>query len=135
MAINYLAILVSSITVTIVGALWYGPLFGKVWIKLMGWSTEKVESAKKKNMTKPLITNFIATLVMITILALALDFTKTILLKDALLLTFFIWLGFVATVSLNGVLWEGKPFSLYVLNNAHILVSLIITTLILNSWP
>ena len=32
----------------IVGSIWYGPLFGKIWIKLSDVSHEQLESVKKK---------------------------------------------------------------------------------------
>lgn len=34
--VNYLAILVAAVLSMVLGFLWYGPLFGKEWTKLMG---------------------------------------------------------------------------------------------------
>ena len=47
---------------------------------------------------------------------------------------FWIWLGFIATVTLGGVLWEGKPWNLYLLNAAYWLVALLLTGGILAMW-
>ncbi|HLD39833.1 MAG TPA: DUF1761 family protein, partial [Candidatus Nanoarchaeia archaeon] len=33
---NYLAVLVAAIAAYVVGFLWYGPVFGKKWMALMG---------------------------------------------------------------------------------------------------
>ena len=35
--INYLAVLAAAVSNMVLGFLWYGPLFGKTWSKLMGW--------------------------------------------------------------------------------------------------
>lgn len=37
---NYLAILIGAIAAFIVGSLWYGPLFGKKWMKLNNFTNE-----------------------------------------------------------------------------------------------
>ena len=38
---------------------------------------------------------------------------------EGALLGIMVWLGFVATMTIGGVLWEGKPMKLYFLNNAY----------------
>lgn len=38
--INWLAVLAASLVGFIIGAIWYGPLFGKAWMKIVGL-TEK----------------------------------------------------------------------------------------------
>ncbi|MBK6498787.1 MAG: DUF1761 domain-containing protein [Saprospiraceae bacterium] len=42
MTFNWLAILGSGLVPMAVGALWYGPLFGKVWMKEADMSLEKI---------------------------------------------------------------------------------------------
>jgi hypothetical protein len=45
--INYLAILASGIIMMVLGYLWYGPLFGKPWMKLAGITKSDMEKSKK----------------------------------------------------------------------------------------
>ena len=40
MDMNFLAILVAALTTVVVGFLWYGPLFGKVWSSENGFTNE-----------------------------------------------------------------------------------------------
>ena len=47
---------------------------------------------------------------------------------------FWIWLGFLATTMINVVLWENKPFTLYLLQAAHYLVGLALMGGILAVW-
>ena len=49
MEMNFLAILVASLSTLVVGFLWYGPLFGKTWMKENGFNEEEL---KKGNLLK-----------------------------------------------------------------------------------
>ena len=48
--INYVAVLVAAVANMILGSLWFGPIFGKMWVKASGMTREKMEEAKKKGM-------------------------------------------------------------------------------------
>ncbi|MHC1737664.1 MAG: DUF1761 domain-containing protein [Ignavibacteriaceae bacterium] len=58
--INYLAVIVSAILSFVIGSLWYGPLFGKIWLKEIGLDPKELEQA---NMFKIFGTAFILTLI------------------------------------------------------------------------
>lgn len=49
MEINFLAIIVASFSTLLVGFVWYGPLFGKIWMKENGFVEEEL---KQGNMLK-----------------------------------------------------------------------------------
>ena len=53
---------------------------------------------------------------------------------DAVQLAFWIWLGFIVTTLLNGVLWEKRTVKLYLFNIVYHLVSLCVMALILGLW-
>ena len=42
---NFLPLLVAALVPTVIGFLWYGPLFGKPWMKSTGMTEEKMKSA------------------------------------------------------------------------------------------
>lgn len=44
-AINWLAVVVAAIAFFALGALWYGPLFGKAWQRGVGLTDEEIKSA------------------------------------------------------------------------------------------
>lgn len=44
-AINWLAVVVAAVAFFALGALWYGPLFGKKWQKEVGLSDDEIKSA------------------------------------------------------------------------------------------
>lgn len=131
---NFLAVLVAAIAGTVVGFLWYGPLFGKPWAEMMGFTPDKMTEAKKKGMTTAYTVNFIGALVMAYVLSRSLAERFIASSGPAIVLAFWIWLGFIAFVILGAVLWEGKPIKLYLINSIYYLVSLSVMAVILAAW-
>ena len=66
--VNLLAVLVAGIFPMIVGALWYGPLFGKRWLELMETTAEEIQE-KGFNPLKTYGVSFLLALVTAFILA------------------------------------------------------------------
>lgn len=132
--VNVLAVLVSGVVNMALGMFWYSPaLFGNTWIKLMGFTKAQMTAGRKKGMGKQMFFAFVATLAGIYILAQFLNLGKASTVKDALQIGALIW-SFVAVGSLSMVIWEGKPFKLYLINVGHILISILISSAILVSW-
>jgi len=131
---NFLAVLVAAVVATVVGMLWYGPLFGGPWSKMMGMTREKMDEAKKQGTVTKYIVNFIAAFVMAYVLAQSIDARPFLGILGGLVLSFWIWLGFIATVGLGMVLWEGKPMKLYWINTLYYLVSLCLMSMVLVAW-
>jgi len=132
--VNYLVILVSAIISFIIGALWYSLLFGKSWTKLMGFSAKDIEKTKKKSMAKTYLIGFVAQLILAYVLANFVIYADAKTFSEGIQVGFFIWLGFVATISLGMILWEKKSIKLYLINTGYWLISLIIQSMILSVW-
>lgn len=137
--INYLAVVIAAVASMVLGFLWYGPLFGKQWAKLMGWSEKDMATMKAKGgMGKLYFIQALGSLIMSYVLAHALIFagkyTNTSGISAGLMVGFFNWLGFIAPVTLGSVLWEGKSWKLWFLNNAYYLVTLSVMGVILSYW-
>ena len=131
--VNYWHAAVAAIAAFAVGALWYGPLFGKQWMKLSGITPQKMKSSKKSP-AKSMGIGFVLTVVTATILACVLAHVQAGTMAEALQIAFVIWLGFPMPVEAGSVIWEGKPFKLLVLNSLHSLVSLLIMAAIITAW-
>ena len=132
--INYLAVLVAAIINMGIGFLWYGPLFGKQWIQMMNFDKKKMAEAKRKGTGKTYAVAFISTLLMSYILAHFVRYTQAATIADGITAGVWLWLGFIATVQLSMVLWEGKPVKLYLINIAYYLVALSVMGAILAVW-
>src|SRR5262249_30889084 len=65
-ALNWLAIAVAVIAAFVFGFLWYGPLFGKTWAKLMGFDMSKKPDSKMmmRYMAFQLLATFLTTYVL-----------------------------------------------------------------------
>ena len=136
--INYSAVVVAAVSSMILGSVWFGPLFGKTWVALSGITPEKIEAARAKGMGKTMTIAFIGSLVMSYVLAHALVFASAYFkmggVTAGLMAGFWNWLGFIAPVTLGMVLWEGKPWKLWLLLNAYDFLSLLIMGVILAVW-
>ena len=136
--INYLAVLAAAVANMALGALWFGPIFGKAWVKASGMSDEKVAQAKSKSMAGNYALMFIGSLVMAYVLAHALVFGNTYLgtagISAGLTVGFWNWLGFVAPVTIGVVLWDGKPWKFWAITYLYNLVGLLIMGAILAVW-
>lgn len=136
--VNYLAIILSAVAAIVIGFIWYGPLFGQMWIKMMGWTKADIKKGQSKGMMMQYGVSAIGSLVMAYILANFLAFATAYTgirgLNAGIITGFGAWLGFIAPFSLNSVLWEGKSWNLWLLNNGYSLVTLLTMGTILALW-
>ena len=128
---NIVGILLAAVAANIIGFLWYGKLFGKQWISLMGFSDKDIKKAKSKGMRQTYFVNFIATVLMALVLHYFLIATPLSSIFDNVRIAILLWLGFCVTILLGSVLWEGKSVKLYLINVFYWFVSLIVMALIL----
>jgi hypothetical protein len=126
--VNYGAVLLAAIASMVVGALWYGPLLGKPWMKEMGLTKDKIEKEKKKGMSQAYGLMFLGSLVMAYVLSHTTAFASAYMgiegVPVGLSTGFWNWLGFVAPVTLGSVLWEGKSWKLWLINNGYYLITM-----------
>lgn len=132
--VNYVATLVAAIANMVLGAIWYGPLFGKLWMKEAG-KTKKDLDAAKKEMPKYYAVSFVGALVMAYVLAVFISFANVNTIALATIFGFLVWLGFVLTISLQPLLWEGKSQKLFLINNGYNFAALVIMAAIIAAWP
>ncbi len=130
--INYLAVFVGAVASLIIGGLWYGPLFGDTWMNLLGLSKESMQSSEKKNIAqRGYAISLLSSLVMAYTLALFSNIFRVTDITGAWQLSFWVWLGFVATTQLGPVLWLGKSFKLYLIDTVYYLVNIFVISIIL----
>jgi hypothetical protein len=86
-------------------------------------------------MTKAYLLMILGTLLLSYVLAHALVFaatyTKATGLAAGLMVGFWNWLGFIAPVTLASVIWEGKSWPFWALNNGYYLISLLLMGVVL----
>ena len=125
-AVPVLGVVIAAVTATVVGILWYSPyVFGSMWLNLSGVDRLDIRDSRKKVM-KAYFLCFVSAIISSYILAVVLE---NLLLKnvaDAAVVSFFLWLGFVATSLFVEFLFEvrQKPWKLYSINAGYQLISL-----------
>ncbi len=135
LSVNYWAILVSAIASMVIGSIWYGPLFGKLFMREMGmdkWNKEK-QAAMKKTMGLTYAAQFIASLVMFYTLAGLMAGFGQMSVSGGLLIAFIVWAGFVVPTKLGDALWAGNK-TLFWLGIGNMLVTLLAVGAIVGAW-
>ena len=133
--INVWAILVAAVASMVIGSIWYGPLFGKPFMKAMGmdqWSKERQE-AEKKRMGMLYFMQFLASLVTFYFLASFIRDTSMTTVAGGMLVSLCAWAGFVVPVKLADSLWGGKMI-LFWLGAGNMLLTLLVAGAILGGW-
>ena len=135
--LNLAAILVAAIATMVVGFLWYSPvLFAKAWMREMGYDPN--DKARVQEMQKSAgpayICSFFASIVTAFILAMFLHHMNVQDVEYGLLVSAHIWLGFVATVQLTGVLFMKQSMKLFAINTGYQLVCYLVMGAILTVW-
>ena len=135
--LNLLAVLVAALSTMVVGFLWYSPiLFAKPWMREMGYDPN--DKAKVQEMQKSSGPAYFASLLasVVTAFILALFFHEMHVqsIHFGLLVAFHVWLGFVATVQLTGVLFMKQSMKLFAINTGYQLACYLVMGAILSVW-
>jgi len=135
--VNYLAIVVASVLAMVVGAIWYGPLFKKRWLEVVGVSPDDMETRKKmeKGIWKLLIVQFILTLFQVLVLAHLIADTTIV---NGLERSLWIWAAFVMPTIAGTAMWNNDSAKIswarFLIQAGYQLVLFTIFGLILWLW-
>ena len=133
MEINVLAIIVSWIVLYGLGALWYGPFFGKQWMKLA--KPEEAHMQKTKDKTGLMYTlGGIQFLIIVIAVAVLFSLFKVDSFGDAIVFGLLSWTAYIGAISVGDILWLGKRKKLWLLNNAYYLIGFLLVSIILALW-
>ena len=135
--LNWLAILLAAISTMVVGSIWYGPLFYKVWVKLA--KVKKDPNFGPQQMIIMYGAAFLGSAVTATVLAIAVFVAHQyfggsyllVALNTALLL----WAGFTAARIHMHDSFEGRRKKLTILTVSHELVTIAVMALIIGLLP
>ncbi len=129
-AVNYLAVLIAAISAMVIGYAWYGPLFGKTWMKAAGVKMGDTKPAGSE-MAKLYGAQYVGAAVMAYVLAVLLQMTGTADYMTGFKMAFWLWLGFIATSALGAVLFEKKSWTYYGVTVGYQLINVLVMSAIL----
>lgn len=124
--INWLSVFLAALSSFFIGGLWYGPLLGKLWMKVHGFTEEEL---KKRRALVTFGFSFVAAFIAALILDMFIGAEANMVFGTAA--GFFTGTGWVATFLGILYLFEMKPLKLYLINAGFCVVSLTIMGLLL----
>lgn len=137
MTINYLAILVCAIISMAVGSIWYGPLFGKKWMEIIGANPADMKLHKEmQKAAGPLyLIQFLLTLFQLGVLA---YYISTWTNMSGLVNALWIWAGFIVPTIAGSCMWNNESkktsWSRFLIQAGYQLVMFVIFGTILGNW-
>lgn len=135
--INWIAVLAAAVVSMITGYVWYGPLFGKAWMKEVGLSKADMDK-RDKTIGMRMGTLFVGSILMAWVfnhaLIFAIDYLGIGGVNGALMGAFFNWLGFIMPVTLGMKLMEDRSWKLWTIQNGYYLVTLALMGVVLVMW-
>lgn len=135
--VNYIGILIAAIASMALGFLWYSPaLFGKRWMKLMGYTQESLKEDQKK-MGKLYGVSFVLSLITAFVLShvitLSMSYYSYSPIMTGVTSAFWMWIGFILPVQTTDVIFKKgeKSWELLGLNTGYQLASVLVMGIIL----
>lgn len=129
---NWLSFILAILIPMIVGSLWYGPLFGRIWMNMMNLTEERIKETL--NPVKSYGGSFIGSIFTAYVLSLLINYTGFNTLSGGILIGFVVWIGFALPMGWQNVAWEDKGLGLYVLNQAYNLLVFLLMGGLIGGW-
>lgn len=135
--INLVSVLVAAIAAFIVGFMFHGPLFGKLWMKLA--NVHPTGNEKFSDMIPQMLKNLLTNIVCAYVLAMFIYVTASYYdnvgsIVGGMGIAFWAWLGFLVTSTSMDVIWMSKSKKLWAFEIVASLVSFLVMGAILAAW-
>lgn len=119
--VNWLGVVGATVAAMVIGFLWYGPVFGKIWLAAMGMTQEQVkEQGSSMAIPISIVTAFVTALV----LAVVMSAVGADSIGDGVAWGLLASIGFIATSQMNNAAYEGRNGTVVGLYIAYQVVTL-----------
>jgi hypothetical protein len=129
MRTNYPAVVLAAVAYWLLGALWYGVLFGKQWMALEHFDMEKAGSP-----AIPYIVSFLLELLIAYSLAQLCIWRNANTAGRGASVGVLMWIGFVGPIAGMTYMFEMRPRALFAINEFYPLAGLVLMGTILGGW-
>lgn len=124
-------VLLSAILSMPLGFVWFGPLFGKQWMKLTG---VRPEQHARQQSAMPFVVSFLTALMIAVTMTLLLQVFSIANLAESMMLGFLVWATFNFLPGLTHHLFDGRPMTLLLINSGYELANTMIAAILLSWW-
>ncbi len=131
MKTNYLAVGVSALAYWMLGALWYGVLFGQRWMLLEGMT---MEQAKRMNPVLPYIITLLLNVLIAFVLAQLCRWRNANTAARGAAVGVLLWVGIVGPIVGTTYMYEMRSMELFAINEFYPLVGMCLMGVILGAW-
>lgn len=125
--------LIAAIVVTILGVVWFGPLFGKSYMRVNGLSPE-MALANKKSMMPKMLLDFVMSFVMFFGFLMILNIAQAGTYSAALIFGSLFWVFMIMPNKASSVIWSNKntkdSWVLFGITASYSLVSFVVSALL-----
>ena len=130
--VNWVAVLLATLSTLVVGSVWYTPkVFGETWMRLVKLDRKKAEARGIQPILITVVVSFLSAYVLAHVAFLSNDFFGNSFLQDSLSTAFWLWLGITAARMITHDAIEGRPAQLTVINVAHEFVTFMVMGLVI----
>jgi len=135
--VNYWAVFTGAILSMVLGAIWYGPLFRKKWMEIVGVDSADLEARKKMQKSAgPLYgVQFLLTLFQVAVLAYLVADSQR---HGGLERVLWVWAAFVIPTLAGAVMWTNETGKLkwarFLIQGGYQLVIFVVFGLLLQFW-
>lgn len=130
--VNWLAVLVATLAAMVIGFLWYGPIFGKIWLGAMGKTQEEIAQAGS-NLAIPI--SVVTAAMTALALAVVMGAAGADTIPEGIVWGLFASIGFIGTSQMNNAVYEGRNSTVTMLYIFYQLVTLAVMGTIIAAWP
>lgn len=135
--INLVAVLVAALANFVIGFMFHGPLFGKLWMRLA--NIHPTGNEKFSDMIPQMVKNLLANIVCAYVLAVFIYVTASYYgnvgnVVGGMGIAFWAWLGFLVTSSSMDIIWMGKSKKLWLFEIVASLASFLAMGAIIAAW-
>lgn len=135
-SIDIIPVILAGIASLALGFIWYSPyLFGKTWMRLMGYTNETLKDAQKQ-MGNLYFVSFIAALltayVLLNAINISAEYFRVTRLDAGLSTAFWAWSGFIAPIQLTDVIFGNKKWQLWAINTGYQLAAIMLMGIIIS---
>ena len=130
-SINWWAVLVAMASNFVIGGIWYSPaVFLKPWMQIVRIDKTVFDSGLPKALVGDLFSSFLMAFVLVH----AIRYAGANDLAHGLMVSFWIWLAFIAAVLISSATYEHRPFKYFAITAGYRLTAILAMGAILTLW-